>query len=115
MLGKYCVQVSDVNPPLYEVAVKRVKIVVTKVVRLLDNCSYPEVLMLSSTSNTTSAPRLPMLADLAPAAVPAATLPSAFSKSSSHKSHYPSLCAVEIIAITFTCTLIKSCCTRASS
>src|SRR5215212_3151840 len=29
--------------------------------------------------------------------------------------HYPSLCADEIIAITFTCTLIKSCCTRASS
>jgi hypothetical protein len=58
---------------------------VTKVVRFFDYCSHKEVLVLSSTTNAAPAAGLPMLAYLTPAAVPAAALPSAFSKSSSHK------------------------------
>jgi hypothetical protein len=59
-----------------------------KVVRLLDYCPYPKVLVLSSATNAASAASLPVLANLTPAAVPAAALPSAFSKSSSHKSYH---------------------------
>src|SRR5919198_5452586 len=85
MLGKDSVQVADVYPLLHEVAVKSVERIVTKVVRLLDDCPYEEVLMLSGAADAAPAAGLPVLANLAPAAVPATALPSAFSKSSSHK------------------------------
>jgi hypothetical protein len=58
---------------------------VTKVVWFLDDCSNEEVFVLSSAPNAASAAGLPVLTNLTPAAIPAAALPPAFSKSSSHK------------------------------
>jgi hypothetical protein len=71
---------------MHEVAVKRVEGIVTKVVRLLDDCPYEKMFVLSSASYATSAAGLSVLANLAPPAIPAAALPPTFSKSSSHKS-----------------------------
>jgi hypothetical protein len=57
---------------------------VTKVVWFFDYCPYEKVLVLAGPADASPASCLPVLADLAPAAIPAASLPPAFSKSGSH-------------------------------
>jgi hypothetical protein len=70
---------------------------VTKVVWLLDDCPYPEMLVLASAANAAPAAGLPVLTYLSPAAVPAAALP------------YSLRALLEYFS--FTLSLIKSCCT----
>jgi hypothetical protein len=100
MTSKDRVQIANVQPLLHKVAVKRVKRIVTKVVWLLDDCPYPEMLVLASAANAAPAAGLPVLTYLSPAAVPAAALPSAFSKSGSHKSLFTP-CAAGIFLVHF--------------
>jgi hypothetical protein len=68
----------------------------TKVIGFLENCSYPKVLMFSRASDAPSSTSLPVLAHLAPSAVPTTALPSAFSQSSSHKYYHPMLLKLQL-------------------
>jgi hypothetical protein len=56
----------------------------SEVIRLFDDRPHEKVLVLSGTADASAAACLSVLANLAPAAVPRAALPSTFSKTSSH-------------------------------
>jgi hypothetical protein len=76
---------------MYQIAVKRVERIMTKVIGLFYHCSDPKVFMLPSSTNTPAATGLSMLTYLTPATVSTAALSPTFSKSCRHK-FYPSCC-----------------------
>jgi hypothetical protein len=84
MFCKDGVKIANIKPCVYNVAVKGIECIMTKVIRFFDHCPNKEVLVFASASDSSATSCLPVLANLSPAAVSASTLPSAFSKSSSH-------------------------------